>query len=60
LSKVVFNKVCTALLNLHLRMQHKVEVGKDWMDRAKELGAMEENSHEADMRKNLEIQHGVG
>jgi hypothetical protein len=51
LLKAVFNNVCTALLNLCLRRQHKVGVGKDWMDRAKELGATEENFHEADMRK---------
>ncbi len=51
LLKAAFNKVCMALLNLCLRRQHKVGVGKDWMDRAKELGATEENFHEADMRK---------
>ena len=51
LSKAVFDNVCTALLNLRLRRQHEVEVGKDWMDRVKESGATEENFHEADMRK---------
>jgi DNA-directed RNA polymerase III subunit RPC3 len=38
LSKAVINNFCTALLNLHLRRQHKVEVGKDWMGRAKISG----------------------
>ena len=29
----------------------EVEVGKDWMDRAKEAGATEENVHEEDKKK---------
>ena len=28
-----------------------MEVGKDWMDRAKEAGATEENVHEEDKKK---------
>ncbi|KAL3805546.1 hypothetical protein ACHAW5_005607 [Stephanodiscus triporus] len=51
LSKTVIDNVGTALLNLRLRRQHEVEVGKDWMDRAKESGATEENFHEGDKRK---------
>jgi DNA-directed RNA polymerase III subunit RPC3 len=51
LSKTVVDNVCTALLNLRLRRQHEVEVGKDWMDRAKESGSTEENFHEGDKRK---------
>lgn len=51
LLKTVKNNVCTALLNLRLRRQHEVEVGKDWMDRAKEAGATEENVHEEDKKK---------
>ena len=51
LSVAVANNVCTALLNLRLRRQHEVKVGKDWMDRAKEAGGTEENFHEVDMRK---------
>ncbi len=38
LSTAVINNFCTALLNLHLRRQHKVEVSKDWMGRAKISG----------------------
>ncbi len=44
LSKAVFNNICTVLLNLHLRRQHVVDVGKDWIDRVKELGDTEELS----------------
>jgi len=51
LSTTVIDNVCTALLNLLLRRQHEVEVGKEWMDRAKEAGATEENFHEEDMKK---------
>ncbi len=40
--------VCTALLNMRLRRQHEVEVGRDWIERAKEAGAMDENENEAD------------
>ena len=51
LLKTVVNNVCLGLLNLRLRRQHEVEVGKDWMDRAKEASAAEENVHEEDKRK---------
>ena len=51
LYKTVINNICTALLNLRLRRQHEVEVGKDWMDRAKEAGATEENESEEDKKK---------
>ena len=51
LLRTVVNNVCTALLNLRLRRQHEVEAGKDWMDRAKEAGATEENTHDEDKKK---------
>ncbi|KAL7531045.1 hypothetical protein ACHAXR_007686 [Thalassiosira sp. AJA248-18] len=51
LLKTVVRNVCTAIFNLRLRRQHEVEVGKDWMDRAKEAGATEENVHEEDKKK---------
>lgn len=51
LMNTVVNNVYTAILHLRLRRQHEVEVGKDWMDRAKEAGATEENVHEDDKRK---------
>lgn len=51
LLKTVVNNICTALLNLRLRRQHEVEVGKEWMDRAKDAGATEENVHEEDKKK---------
>ena len=44
----VTDKVCTALLNMRLRRQHEGEVGKDWIDRAKEAGAIDENDNETD------------
>lgn len=42
------DNVCTALLHMRLRRQHEVEVGKDWIERAKEAGAIDENENEAD------------
>lgn len=59
LLKTVKNNVCTALLNLRLRRQHEVEVGKDWMDRAKEAGATEENVHVEDKKKYLAFCKGL-
>lgn len=49
MSKTVINNVCTAILNLRLRRQHEVEVGKDWMDRAKD--STDENDNEEDKQK---------
>jgi DNA-directed RNA polymerase III subunit RPC3 len=40
--------VVTAFLNMRLRRQHEVEIGKDWIERAKEAGATDENENEAD------------
>jgi DNA-directed RNA polymerase III subunit RPC3 len=42
------DSVLTALLNIRLRRQHEVEIGKDWIERAKEAGATDENENEAD------------
>ena len=39
------DNVATAALNLRLRRQHQMEVGKDWIKRA---GDEEENEHEED------------
>jgi DNA-directed RNA polymerase III subunit RPC3 len=47
----VINDVHLAILHLRLRRQHEVEVGKDWMDRAKEAGATEENAHDNDKKR---------
>jgi DNA-directed RNA polymerase III subunit RPC3 len=44
----VTDSVCVALLNMRLRRQHEVEVGKDWIERAKEAGATDENDNDAD------------
>jgi DNA-directed RNA polymerase III subunit RPC3 len=44
----VTDNVCTAFLNMRLRRQHEVEVGKDWIVRAKEAGATDENENETD------------
>lgn len=59
LLKTVAANICTAYLNLRLRRQHEVEVGKDWMDRAKEAGATEENVHEEDKKKYLAFCKGL-
>ena len=42
------DSVLTALLNIRLRRQHEVEIGKDWIERAKEAGATDENENETD------------
>jgi len=42
------DNVCTALCNMRLRRQKEVEVGKDWINRAKEAEATDENENEAD------------
>lgn len=46
--KNVTDNVGVALLNMRLRRQHEVEVGKDWIERAKEAGATDENENETD------------
>jgi DNA-directed RNA polymerase III subunit RPC3 len=46
-SKIADN-VCTALCNMRLRRQHEIEVGKDWIERAKEANATDENENETD------------
>ncbi|KAL7512332.1 hypothetical protein ACHAXN_009438 [Cyclotella atomus] len=51
LLRAMVNDVHLAILHLRLRRQHEVEVGKDWMDRAKEAGATEENAHEEDQKR---------
>ena len=43
----VTDNVCKALLNLRLRRQHEMELGKDWVERAKDTLA-DENDHELD------------
>jgi DNA-directed RNA polymerase III subunit RPC3 len=48
MSKTVINNICTAILNLRLRRQHEVEVGKTWMDRA---SATDENESEEEKLK---------
>eukprot|EP00934_Nitzschia_sp_Nitz4_P005418 Nitzschia sp. Nitz4//scaffold3_size479765//37888//39669//NITZ4_000015-RA/size479765-processed-gene-0.81-mRNA-1//-1//CDS//3329550503//5408//frame0 len=44
--KTATDNACTALLNMRLRRQHEVEIGKEWIDRAKE--ADDENENETD------------
>jgi DNA-directed RNA polymerase III subunit RPC3 len=55
----VVNDVFLAMLHLRLRRQHEVEVGKDWMDRAKEAGATEENAHEEDKKRYTKFCKGL-
>ncbi|KAL7480445.1 hypothetical protein ACHAW6_006137 [Cyclotella cf. meneghiniana] len=47
---VIQDCLLEVLLN-DLQRQHEVEVRKDWMDRAKEAGAMNENANEEDKRR---------
>lgn len=47
-TRTTADNVCTALCNMRLRRQHEVEVGKDWIERAKEAGATDENENEID------------
>ena len=42
------NKMYRAMYNLRLRRQHEVQVGKEWIERAKEAGATDENEHQQD------------
>jgi DNA-directed RNA polymerase III subunit RPC3 len=49
MTNTVINNVSTAILNLRLRRQHEVEVGKEWMDRAKD--STDENDNEEDKKK---------
>ena len=46
--RTVTKNVATAILHLRLRRQHEVEVGKEWIERAKEAGVTDENENEAD------------
>mmetsp|Transcript_4803 Transcript_4803/g.7099 ORF Transcript_4803/g.7099 Transcript_4803/m.7099 type:complete len:663 (-) Transcript_4803:2388-4376(-) len=46
--KTVCDNACRAFTNLRLRTQHETEVGKEWIERAKEAGASDENDHEED------------
>mmetsp|Transcript_8749 Transcript_8749/g.9617 ORF Transcript_8749/g.9617 Transcript_8749/m.9617 type:complete len:612 (+) Transcript_8749:85-1920(+) len=48
MEKTVLLNVCTAFCKLRLRRQHEVEVGKEWIERAKEAGATDENDSELD------------
>jgi len=47
LRQTVTANVCKALLNLRLRRQHELEVGNEWVERAKEP-LRDENEHELD------------
>ena len=42
------DSACIAMLNMRLRRQHEVEVGKEWIERAKEAGATDENENDVD------------
>ncbi len=48
IENIVLNNTCKALYNLRLRRQHEVQVGKDWIERAKEAGETDENDSELD------------
>ena len=46
--KTVRENVNRALTNIRLRRQHEVDVGKEWIERAKEAGLTDENENEHD------------
>ena len=46
--RIVTDDVCKALLNLRLRRQHEVEVGKEWIERGKQTALGDENESEVD------------
>jgi DNA-directed RNA polymerase III subunit RPC3 len=47
------------LYNIRLRRQHEVEVGKDFIERAKDAGASDENENEADKKEYTEFCRGL-
>jgi DNA-directed RNA polymerase III subunit RPC3 len=49
--RVVSENVCRALCNLRVRRQHEEEVGREFIERAKDGGATDENEHEADKKE---------
>ena len=57
--KRICQQVCKALCNIRMRRQHEVEVGKDWIERAKEAGASDENAHELDKEKYTRFCRGL-
>ena len=48
MNKAITKKMYTALYNLRLRRQHEVQVGKEWIERAKEAEITDENEHQQD------------
>ncbi len=48
ISNTVLMNVCRALYNFRLRRQHEVQVGKDWIERAKFADDTDENYSEVD------------
>lgn len=48
LHKTIQKNITRALVNLRLRRQHEVEQGKDWIERAKLAGDMDENESAID------------
>lgn len=47
-TRTVTDNIATALVNLRLRRQHEMELGRDWIERAKEGSEADENDHETD------------
>ena len=42
LTHTIVQNLCRALVNLRMRRQHEMLLGKDWIERAKEAGDIEE------------------
>ena len=59
MENAVFKNACKALYNMRLRRQHEVQVGKDWIERAKEAGDIDENESEQDKQNYLKFCQGL-
>eukprot|EP00978_Attheya_sp_CCMP212_P018089 scaffold49071_cov54-Attheya_sp.AAC.5 len=55
----VLHNVCQALQNIRLRRQHEMEVGREWIERAKEASYLDENEHENDKANYLKFCQGL-
>jgi DNA-directed RNA polymerase III subunit RPC3 len=55
----VLHNVCQALQNIRLRRQHEMEVGRVWIERAKEASYLDENEHENDKANYLKFCQGL-
>ncbi len=55
----VLHNVCKAFCNIRRRQQHEVQVGKQWLERADEASAADENEVELDKIRRANFQRGL-